>query len=89
MLPPILIIHLKRFSNSRWSRDKLDTLIDFPVRYKTHEKGKYFTQQQLQAGKASMPTLCREYTGHALSFRISRLPVPKSLKAGNAAQTLI
>ncbi|XP_078494568.1 ubiquitin carboxyl-terminal hydrolase 15 [Ciona intestinalis] len=32
MLPPVLIIHLKRFSYTRYSRDKLDTLVNFPTR---------------------------------------------------------
>ena len=30
-LPPVLVVHLKRFSYSRYSRDKLDTHIDFPL----------------------------------------------------------
>jgi ubiquitin C-terminal hydrolase len=30
-LPPVLVIHLKRFSYSRYSRDKLDTDIEFPL----------------------------------------------------------
>lgn len=30
-LPDILIIHLKRFNYSRWSRDKINTLVDFPL----------------------------------------------------------
>lgn len=29
--PDVLVIHLKRFSSSRISRDKIDALIDFPV----------------------------------------------------------
>uniref|UniRef100_H2ZMQ9 Ubiquitin carboxyl-terminal hydrolase n=1 Tax=Ciona savignyi TaxID=51511 RepID=H2ZMQ9_CIOSA len=32
MLPPVLVIHLKRFSYTRYSRDKLDTLVHFPTR---------------------------------------------------------
>ncbi|XP_008270769.3 ubiquitin carboxyl-terminal hydrolase 11 isoform X1 [Oryctolagus cuniculus] len=32
MLPEILIIHLKRFSYSKFSREKLDTLVQFPIR---------------------------------------------------------
>ncbi|XP_022252352.1 ubiquitin carboxyl-terminal hydrolase 15-like isoform X2 [Limulus polyphemus] len=31
-LPQVLIIHLKRFSYNRYWRDKIDTLVDFPVR---------------------------------------------------------
>ncbi|KAG6832675.1 hypothetical protein H0H87_000857 [Tephrocybe sp. NHM501043] len=29
--PDVLVVHLKRFSNTRSMRDKIDTLIDFPV----------------------------------------------------------
>lgn len=29
--PDILVVHLKRFSNSRALRDKIDTLVEFPV----------------------------------------------------------
>ena len=29
--PDILVMHLKRFSNSGWRRDKLDVLVDFPI----------------------------------------------------------
>ncbi|XP_064012715.1 ubiquitin carboxyl-terminal hydrolase 4 isoform X2 [Pogoniulus pusillus] len=31
-LPRILVVHLKRFSYSRYWRDKLDTVVEFPVR---------------------------------------------------------
>lgn len=30
-LPPILVIHLKRFSNSSWRRQKIDTPVSFPT----------------------------------------------------------
>ncbi|KAH7105795.1 cysteine proteinase [Auriculariales sp. MPI-PUGE-AT-0066] len=30
-VPDVLVIHLKRFSNSRMLRDKIDTLVDFPI----------------------------------------------------------
>ena len=29
--PDVLVVHLKRFSNSRMLRDKIDTFVDFPV----------------------------------------------------------
>lgn len=32
-VPPVLVVHLKRFSYSRYMRDKLDSLVDFPLRY--------------------------------------------------------
>ncbi|XP_005228142.1 ubiquitin carboxyl-terminal hydrolase 11 isoform X6 [Bos indicus x Bos taurus] len=32
MLPETLIIHLKRFSYTKFSREKLDTLVEFPIR---------------------------------------------------------
>ncbi|XP_043934596.1 ubiquitin carboxyl-terminal hydrolase 4-like [Protopterus annectens] len=31
-LPPILVVHLKRFSYNRYWRDKLDTIVNFPIR---------------------------------------------------------
>ncbi|GAA0183391.1 cysteine protease [Lithospermum erythrorhizon] len=30
-LPNILVFHLKRFSYGRWTKDKLDDFVDFPV----------------------------------------------------------
>lgn len=30
-LPPVLVVHLKRFSYDRMYRDKIDTLVDFPL----------------------------------------------------------
>uniref|UniRef100_A0AAR2JLV2 ubiquitinyl hydrolase 1 n=1 Tax=Pygocentrus nattereri TaxID=42514 RepID=A0AAR2JLV2_PYGNA len=32
-LPEVLIIHLKRFSYTKYSREKLDTIVDFPLRH--------------------------------------------------------
>ncbi|XP_037832828.1 ubiquitin carboxyl-terminal hydrolase 11, partial [Kryptolebias marmoratus] len=32
-LPEVLIIHLKRFSYTKFTREKLDTIVDFPLRY--------------------------------------------------------
>ncbi|XP_031697406.1 ubiquitin carboxyl-terminal hydrolase 11, partial [Anarrhichthys ocellatus] len=34
-LPEVLIIHLKRFSYTKFTREKLDSIVDFPLRY-TH-----------------------------------------------------
>uniref|UniRef100_S4RHF9 Ubiquitin carboxyl-terminal hydrolase n=1 Tax=Petromyzon marinus TaxID=7757 RepID=S4RHF9_PETMA len=31
-LPKVLVVHLKRFSYNKYWRDKLDTLVDFPIR---------------------------------------------------------
>jgi ubiquitin carboxyl-terminal hydrolase 4/11/15 len=31
-LPEVLIIHLKRFSYNKFSREKLDSLVHFPLR---------------------------------------------------------
>ena len=30
-LPNILVIHLKRFAYNKYNRDKLDTIVDFPL----------------------------------------------------------
>ncbi|KAF8056355.1 UBP11 [Scenedesmus sp. PABB004] len=30
-MPEVLVVHLKRFSYTSWGRDKLDTLVDFPL----------------------------------------------------------
>ncbi|KAI4873399.1 hypothetical protein NFI96_012314 [Prochilodus magdalenae] len=32
-LPEVLIIHLKRFSYTKYSREKLDTIVEFPLRH--------------------------------------------------------
>lgn len=32
MLPDILVVHLKRFSYSRYLKNKLDTFVNFPIR---------------------------------------------------------
>uniref|UniRef100_A0A2K5MWU8 Ubiquitin carboxyl-terminal hydrolase 4 n=1 Tax=Cercocebus atys TaxID=9531 RepID=A0A2K5MWU8_CERAT len=42
-LPKILVVHLKRFSYNRYWRDKLDTVVEFPIRWvmvTTHKKKK-------------------------------------------------
>ena len=31
-LPEVVIIHLKRFSYNSYSRDKIDSYVDFPIR---------------------------------------------------------
>ncbi|CAF0837839.1 unnamed protein product [Brachionus calyciflorus] len=31
-LPKVLVVHLKRFSYTRYSRDKIDALVDFPIK---------------------------------------------------------
>ncbi|CAI0408919.1 unnamed protein product [Linum tenue] len=31
MLPEILVVHMKRFSYSRWLKNKLDSFVDFPI----------------------------------------------------------
>lgn len=31
-LPKILVVHLKRFSYNRYWRDKLDAVVEFPIR---------------------------------------------------------
>ena len=38
-LPRILVIHLKRFSYTRYWRDKLDTFVDYPTRYEISTHG--------------------------------------------------
>lgn len=37
-LPEVLIIHLKRFSYTKFTREKLDSIVDFPLRYASMEK---------------------------------------------------
>ena len=37
-LPEVLIIHLKRFSYNRYWRDKIDTVIDFPVKVRKQSR---------------------------------------------------
>lgn len=32
-LPEVLIIHLKRFSYTKFTREKLDSIVEFPLRY--------------------------------------------------------
>uniref|UniRef100_A0A803SY66 ubiquitinyl hydrolase 1 n=1 Tax=Anolis carolinensis TaxID=28377 RepID=A0A803SY66_ANOCA len=39
-LPEILIIHLKRFSYTKFSREKLDTLVEFPIHADTEYSAK-------------------------------------------------
>ena len=42
-LPEVLIIHLKRFSYNRYWRDKIDTVIDFPVKVGTPSQSEPMT----------------------------------------------
>jgi len=54
-LPEILIIHLKRFSYSRYTKNKLDTFVDFPIhdldlsRYIRDRSGQMLNHYQLYA----------------------------------------
>jgi hypothetical protein len=44
----VLVVHLKRFSYSRYSRDKLDTLVEFPL--EGLDLARYLLEQQQQGG---------------------------------------
>ncbi|KAJ0084359.1 hypothetical protein Patl1_30249 [Pistacia atlantica] len=54
-LPEILVIHLKRFSYSRFLKNKLETYVDFPIdnldlsTYVAHKNGKLSNQYMLYA----------------------------------------
>ncbi|KAG2674255.1 hypothetical protein I3760_13G125300 [Carya illinoinensis] len=48
-LPEILVIHLKRFSYSRFSKNKLETYVDFPV--DNFDLSPYISQMNSQSGK--------------------------------------
>lgn len=54
-LPEILVIHLKRFSYSRFMKNKLETYVDFPVdnldlsTYITHKNGMVSNRYMLYA----------------------------------------
>ena len=49
-LPEVLVVHLKRFSYNRYSRDKLDTVVDFPL------EGLDLSQVVLGSGNSSTST---------------------------------
>ena len=53
-LPEVLVIHLKRFSYNRYWRDKIDTVIDFPVKVRisphTHSK-RYIQHSSIVIGR--------------------------------------
>lgn len=48
-LPEILVIHLKRFSYSRFSKNKLETYVDFPV--DNFDLSPYISQMNSQSSK--------------------------------------
>lgn len=56
-LPEILVIHLKRFSYTRFLKNKLETFVDFPV--EDFDLSNYILQKN---GKA-----CYRYTLYAIS----------------------
>ncbi|XP_062171940.1 ubiquitin carboxyl-terminal hydrolase 8 isoform X3 [Alnus glutinosa] len=56
-LPEILVIHLKRFSYSRFSKNKLETYVDFPI--DNFELSPYIAQRNGQS--------CNSYMLYALS----------------------
>ncbi|TTB56403.1 Ubiquitin carboxyl-terminal hydrolase 15 [Bagarius yarrelli] len=50
-LPEVLIIHLKRFSYTKYSREKLDTIVDFPLRNKDNGQWYYFDDSKVTYAK--------------------------------------
>lgn len=48
-LPDILVIHLKRFSYSKWLKNKLDTTVDFPIH--NLDVRKYVKSKDASAGR--------------------------------------
>jgi len=51
-LPEILVVHLKRFSYSRYMKNKLDTFVNFPVR--NLDLSKYVKQNAAAAQQSHM-----------------------------------
>lgn len=60
-LPEVLVVHLKRFSYSRTSRDKLDTAVSFP--FKDLDLGPYLLQRPELAPLYDLYAVSNHYGG--------------------------
>jgi ubiquitin carboxyl-terminal hydrolase 4/11/15 len=61
MLPDILVFHLKRFSYSRYLKNKLDTFVDFPVH--NLDLSKYVKQKDGQSYTYELYAISNHYGG--------------------------
>lgn len=62
-LPQVLIIHLKRFSYSRIYRDKIDTLVDFPITNLDLTDSVKNTDQKIKNNKYNLIAVSNHYGG--------------------------
>ncbi|GLG93575.1 Ubiquitin carboxyl-terminal hydrolase 32 [Gryllus bimaculatus] len=74
-LPKILIIHLKRFSYSRFRRDKIDSLVEFPLR--DLDMSKYIINDKHPPAKYNLIGICNHYGGmgggHYTAYALNKI----------------